>query len=81
MPVLSLPAGPLPATLLALVLVLTTLFLLKRSKRQAPPASYPPGPSPVPLIGNVRDLTAKELWLPAQKWAKQYGQFCCVSSW
>jgi hypothetical protein len=25
-------------------------------------------------LGNLRDLTAKELWLPAHKWAKQYGE-------
>jgi hypothetical protein len=36
----------------------------------------PPGPRPVPILGNVRDLTAKELWLPARKWAQQYGERC-----
>jgi hypothetical protein len=28
----------------------------------------------VPLLGNIRELTAKELWLPAQQWAKQHGK-------
>jgi hypothetical protein len=28
----------------------------------------------VPLLGNIRELTAKELWLPAQQWAKRHGK-------
>lgn len=35
---------------------------------------YPPGPKPLPIFGNVRDLTTKELWLRADKWAKEFGR-------
>lgn len=52
--------------------LLVALFVWFR-KSKASAASLPPGPKPVPLLGNIRDLTAKELWLPAAKWAKQYG--------
>ncbi|KAF7760180.1 hypothetical protein Agabi119p4_10856 [Agaricus bisporus var. burnettii] len=64
------------------IIVATTGFLLavfvwlRRSK--ASTASLPPGPKPLPLVGNLRDLSAKELWLPAQKWAKQYGDVVYV---
>jgi len=52
--------------------LLAVWFLWQRkSKAQAGP--LPPGPTPVPILGNVRDLTAKELWLVATKWAKQFG--------
>jgi hypothetical protein len=40
----------------------------------SPPAPYPPGPKPVPILGNVFNLTSKELWLEVSKWAKDYGQ-------
>jgi hypothetical protein len=33
----------------------------------------PPGPKPLPIIGNVLDLASTELWLKAQQWATQYG--------
>ncbi|KAF7368779.1 Cytochrome P450 [Mycena venus] len=52
--------------------VLASWYIWQRKpKAQAGP--LPPGPTPVPILGNVRDLTAKELWLAATKWAKKFG--------
>lgn len=61
------------SVLTACVCLLIALFFWFR-KSKASFASLPPGPKPVPLLGNVFDLTTKELWLPASQWAKQYGQ-------
>jgi len=59
---------------------LVTLFLLAlvafaafQWSRQKLLQAVPPGPKPVPIVGNVLDLTASELWLTATKWAKAYG--------
>ncbi|KAG6808984.1 hypothetical protein H0H92_002091 [Tricholoma furcatifolium] len=63
-PSLSLTAG--------IASLIVALFIWFR-KHKASAASLPPGPKPLPVIGNVRDLTTKELWLPAAEWAKQFG--------
>lgn len=52
--------------------LLVALFIWLR-KPKASTAPLPPGPKPLPLVGNIKDLTPKELWLPATRWAKQYG--------
>lgn len=52
--------------------VLVILFLWSYKPKHA--GTLPPGPKPFPVLGNVRDLTAKELWLTAAKWAKEYGE-------
>ncbi|KAF9802749.1 hypothetical protein IEO21_09825 [Rhodonia placenta] len=38
-----------------------------------PKKALPPGPKPLPVVGNITNLTAQELWLRASEWAKSYG--------
>ncbi|KAF7374575.1 Cytochrome p450 [Mycena sanguinolenta] len=45
-------------------------FLSTWWRRQLP---FPPGPSPHPIIGNLRDIPTKLPWLTYTKWGIQYG--------
>ncbi|KAF9497034.1 cytochrome P450 [Pleurotus eryngii] len=60
------------SSFVALGALLATVYLWQRKSKKSLGA-LPPGPKPVPLLGNILDLTAKELWLPAMKWAKEFG--------
>ncbi|KAI0331429.1 cytochrome P450 [Cubamyces sp. BRFM 1775] len=41
-------------------------------------ARLPPGPSPLPIIGNILDLTAHEQWRQVFEWAKRYGDMIFI---
>lgn len=61
------------ATVLAIVLVKR---LLSRSKE----LPYPPGPKPLPLLGNIRDIPLVSPWITYTEWGRTYGQFrSCIS--
>ncbi|KAJ7148780.1 cytochrome P450 [Mycena crocata] len=59
----------------ALLAVGFAIWLRKSSAHACP---LPPGPTPIPILGNIRDLTTKELWLVATKWAEQFGDIVHV---
>ncbi|EKM53298.1 uncharacterized protein PHACADRAFT_163592 [Phanerochaete carnosa HHB-10118-sp] len=64
-------------TVIVGIFVALALYAWSRSAK-SDKLPVPPGPKPVPILGNVLDLTAKELWLRATGWAKQYGDIVYI---
>jgi hypothetical protein len=62
---------------LAGILGVLALFIWSQKSRTLYP--LPPGPKPVFALGNIRDLTGKELWLQVRKWVKEYGALFVVT--
>ncbi|EED83855.1 predicted protein [Postia placenta Mad-698-R] len=64
------PATKMVLTIVMLGLIATYYVWLHLNK---PNKALPPGPKPLPIVGNITNLTAQELWLRAPQWAKSYG--------
>jgi len=57
-----------PITILVVGLVLH-IFKRRFSKHD----NFPPGPKPLPLIGNTHQVPKTHPWLKYTEWAEQYG--------
>jgi hypothetical protein len=59
----------------ALLSVLWLVFFVrKRRLRDSLGLPFPPGPKPLPLIGNLRDLPLRDGALVYNQWARKYGE-------
>ena len=52
-------------------------YFYNSKKRNAKPP-LPPGPKPLPLIGNMKDMPSGKLWETYNHWAEEYGK--CIDS-
>ena len=63
-----------PLFWMVITLIAAGFIWLKQKARDNP--LLPPGPKPIFVLGNIRDITSsKEVWLPATRWAKEFGAF------
>jgi hypothetical protein len=58
----------------AFLLVFYGLATLARALTRRKGLPLPPGPPPLPLIGNILDIPAEDYWLKYMEWSEQYGQ-------
>lgn len=64
------------ASVYSIGFVLCAAFVLKwRQYRLRRGLPLPPGPTGLPLVGNVFDLNPQHPWLSYEQWGKQYGAF------
>ncbi|XP_069830123.1 cytochrome P450 2K6-like [Dendropsophus ebraccatus] len=66
-----LPLDPVSVLLSIIVCIFLVTVLYKR--KEDVPHNYPPGPKPLPIIGNIFDLDMKNPHLSYQELAKKYG--------
>jgi hypothetical protein len=65
------------ATLVVLTGLVVGVYLTTR--RKSPSLPLPPGPKPLPLIGNIHQAPKSHGWRTYQQWSKEYGPIVHVN--
>ncbi|KAI0064830.1 cytochrome P450 [Artomyces pyxidatus] len=60
---------------IAAFILFLALFARRRKRQNLP---YPPGPRPLPVVGNLFDVPKESSWLAYTEWAKTYGEVISV---
>jgi len=58
---------------LVVIGVCALFFVWKRIGSNRSKVPFPPGPTPLPVIGNLRDFPTIQPWITYTKWKRQYG--------
>ena len=66
------------ALLLASLLVLLSTHWLRKRAGGSSSLPFPPGPKPMPLVGNWFDIPKSHDWLKVAEWGKTYGDLIHV---
>lgn len=49
------------------------LYMVRGLLKPKPSLPFPPGPKPLPVIGNFLDVPAEKSWETFSEWQKEYG--------
>jgi hypothetical protein len=62
-------------TLVSLVVAFWIRHAIQYRRRNPEGLPLPPGPSGLPLVGNILNFPKREAWLMAAEWRRKYGEF------
>ena len=63
------------------ILAATVIYLrVSRSRKYDSIRLYPPGPKPLPLVGNVLDIPTSHEYFTYTKWGRKYGDVVYVNA-
>lgn len=63
-----------PTVLAVIAAAGLAIALVKRLSSRSNELPYPPGPKPLPFLGNIRDIPLVNPWITYTEWGRAYGQ-------